>query len=249
MGEDTRSLAVGDGEGPPQRPAGLTAAEFALVARLPIFTGLDEKRLTRLIDQAAVRSFQRNTVVFLQDEPATRFYVILDGWVRLYRQTTEGQESTIAVYTRGESFAEAAILQSGTFPVTAVVVDDARLLVIEAVPFLRHLQADPRLCLNMMASMSIHLRRLVRQVEQLTVRSSTERLGDFLLRLAPTREARAAVIRLPWDKALVAARLGMQPETLSRALAKLRPLGIETKGSRVTINDLERLRRFVTDRR
>lgn len=230
-------------------PAGLTAAEFALVARLPIFTGLDETRLRMLLDRALVRSFERNAVLFLQDEPATRFYVILDGWVRLYRQTAEGQESTIAVYTRSESFAEAAILQSGAFPVNAVVVDNARLLVIQAEPFLRHLQADPRLCLNMMASMLIHLRHLVQQVEQLTVRSSTERLGDFLLRLAPTSDERASVVRLPWDKALVAARLGMQPETLSRALAKLRPLGVETKGSRITINDLEKLHRFVAAQR
>ena len=230
-------------------PAGLSAAEFALVARLPIFTGLDEARIRRLLDQAAVRAFARNAVLFLQDEPATRFYVILDGWVRLYRQTTEGQETTIAVYAPGDSFAEAAILQSGVFPVTAVVVHDARLLVIEAETFLWHLQADPKLCLNMMASMSIHLRRLVQQVEQLTVRSSTERLGDFLLRLAPAAAAREAVVRLPWDKALIAARLGMQPETLSRALARLRPVGIETRGSRVTIHDLAALRRFVSERR
>ena len=150
--------------------------------------------------------------------------------MRLYRQTLDGQESTIAVYTRGNSFAEAAILQSGVFPVTAVVVDDAKLLVIEAEPFLHHLQADPKLCLNMMASMSIHLRRLVQQVEQLTLRSSTERLGDFLLKLAQPGDARVAVVRLPWDKAMIAARLGMQPETLSRALARLRPLGIRNQG-------------------
>ena len=230
-------------------PAGLSAAEFVLVARLLIFTGLDEARIRRLLGQASVRSFARNTVLFLQDEPATRFYVILDGWVRLYRQTTEGQESTVAVYTRGDSFAEAAILQSGVFPVTAVVVDDAKLLVIEAEPFLSHLEADSKLCLNMMASMSIHLRRLVQQVEQLTVRSSTERLGDFLLRLAPAGYAPGAVIRLPWDKALIAAHLGMQPETLLRALARLRTVGIESKGSRVTILSLEALRRFVSERR
>jgi CRP-like cAMP-binding protein len=89
----------------------------------------------------------------------------------------------------------------------------------------------------------------VQQVEQLTVRSSTERLADFLLKLAPAGKAGEAVVRLPLDKAMIAARLGMQPETLSRALARLRPLGIETRGSRVTIRDIESLRRFVTDRR
>jgi CRP-like cAMP-binding protein len=114
--------------------------------------------------------------------------------------------------------------------------------VIPAEPFMRQLRADPELCLNMMASMSLHLRRLVQQIEHLTVRSSTERLADFLVKLADDGTERAT-LRLPYDKSMIAARLGMQPETLSRALAKLRRLGVETKGSRVTIRDVDVLRR------
>ena len=220
--------------------------DLQLIARLPLFAGLDVRRLGPLLAQATLRRFERDAILFLQDEPATRFYVVLDGWVRLYRETPEGQESTIGVFTRGESFAEAAIFQSGTFPVNAVVVDHARLLIIQAEPFVRQLRADPDLCLNMMASMSLHLRRLVRQIEHLTVRSSTERLADFLLRLASADQS--STIELPWDKALVAARLGMQPETLSRALARLRRLGVETRGSRITIGDFDALRRFTVGR-
>jgi CRP-like cAMP-binding protein len=216
--------------------------DLELIARLPLFAGLDQRCLRPLLAQATVRRFERDAILFLQDEPATRFYVVLDGWVRLYRETAEGQESTIGVFARGESFAEAAIFQSGVFPVNAVAVDDARLLIIQAEPFVRQLRADPDLCLNMMASMSLHLRRLVRQIEHLTVRSSAERLADFLLRLASADQS--PTIELPWDKALVAARLGMQPETLSRALAKLRRLGVETRGSRITIGDFDALRRF-----
>lgn len=215
--------------------------DLKLIARLPLFAGLDERRLGALLAQAVVRCFERDTILFLQDEPATRFYVVLEGWVRLYRETAEGQESTIGVFARSESFAEAAIFQSGAFPVNGVVIDRARLLVIPAEPFVHELRADPELCLNMMASMSVHLRRLVQQIEQLTVRSSTERLADFLLKLASADGS--PIIELPWDKALVAARLGMQPETLSRALAKLRRLGVDTKGSRVTIGDFDALRR------
>jgi CRP-like cAMP-binding protein len=94
----------------------------------------------------------------------------------------------------------------------------------------------------MMASMAVHMRRLVGQVEQLTVRSSSERVAEFLLKLAG-EGAESAIVHLPYDKGLVAARLGMQPETLSRALAKLRRLGVESKGRRVAIQDFEALRR------
>ena len=103
--------------------------------------------------------------------------------------------------------------------------------------------SSPELALNLLGSMSRHLRRLVRQVEQLTNRSSLERLADFLLRLCPPGEPRAE-IELPLDKVLVAARLGMQPETLSRSLARLRDAGVETRGSRIVVSDVAQLRRL-----
>lgn len=223
--------------------SGLTSQDFELVGQVPLFAGLERARLIDLLRDAWVRRVPRNTILFLQDEPASSFYVILEGWVRLYRETPSGHESIIAVLARGESFAEAAIFQAGAYPVNCAIVEDARLLCIPSEPFLRRLRESPDLCLNMMASMSVHLRRLVQQIEHLTVRSSAERLADFLLKLTP-EEGESAVIELPWDKALVAARLGMQPETLSRSLAKLRRIGVETEGSRVLIRDLAGLRQF-----
>jgi CRP-like cAMP-binding protein len=85
------------------------------------------------------------------------------------------------------------------------------------------------------------------RTQKLTLRSSTERLAEFLLNLA-RGGAESAIVHLHYDKGLIAARLGMQPETLSRALAKLRPLGVESKGSRVTIRDVQALHRHCVRR-
>jgi CRP-like cAMP-binding protein len=224
------------------RRAGLDDRDFAVIARVPLLADLEAGRLAALLGEAVVRRFPRNALLFIEGEPAGQFYVVLDGWVRLYRQTADGRESVIALLARGESFAEAVMFLGGRFPVSAAVADEARLLVIPAKPFRRALRDDSELCFRMMASMALHLRRLVGQVEQLTVRSSSERVAQFLLKLARDG-AESAIVHLPYDKGLIAARLGMQPETLSRALAKLRPLGVETHGSRVTIRDIAALRR------
>jgi CRP-like cAMP-binding protein len=221
---------------------GLLDRDVRAIARLPLFAGLGMGSLATLLAEATLRSVARNSQLFTEGDPARQFYVVLDGWVQLYRQTPDGRESVIALFARGESFAEAVMFLGGTFPVSAAVLDDARLLVIPAEPFRRALQSDNDLCFKMMASMAMHLRRLVGQVEQLTVRSSTERLAEFLLKLAGDGAA-SAIVQLPYDKGLVAARLGMQPETLSRALAKLRPLGVESKGRSVAIRDFDALRR------
>lgn len=222
-------------------PTGLSAPDIEILKRLPLFDGLPIDSTQHLLSEAGVRSYARNMILFVQDDPATRFFVILDGWVKLFRTTKSGGESIIAIYTRGESFAEAAIFDAAVYPVSAEVVEDSRLLVIPAGPFIRRLAENGDYALQMMASMSRHLRQLVTQVEQLTLKSSVERLASFLLKLSPDKQG-SVVVRLPFDKSLLAGRLGMQPETFSRSLAKLRQVGVECSGPTIRIHDVAALR-------
>ena len=206
-----------------------------------MFSGLTPPALAPLLEGAIARSFGRQTLLFLQGEPATRFFVVLEGWVRLYRQTPQGQEITIAVFGRGDSFAEAVVLQMMPFPVSAQTIAESRLLVIPAEGFLSHLRDSTELCFKVMAAMSRRLRDLVFQLESVSSRSTVQRLALFILRLCD-QEAGACRIDLPLDKNLIAARLGMQPETLSRCLAKLRRAGVETDGAALLVTDIDRLR-------
>ena len=224
-----------------QGPIGLCDDDAEILARLPLFTGMPPDSVRDLLRDAAVQAYPRGTVLFVQDDPATRFFVILEGWIKLFRNSESGDESIIAVYTRGESFAEAAIFDEARYPVSGAVVEDSRLLVVPALHFTRRLSENGEYALKMMASMSRHLRHLVTQVEQLTLKSSAERLAAFLLKLSP-QDTGAVVIHLPFDKSLIAGRLGMQPETFSRSLAKLRDLGVECKGSMVSVSDIAALR-------
>lgn len=223
------------------RHCGLTVAELELVRRAPVFSGLAPPALAPLLEGAVTRSFGRQTVLFLQGEPATRFFVVIEGWVRLYRQTPQGQEITIAVFGRGDSFAEAVVLQMMPFPVSAQTIAESRLLVISAEGFLSHLRGSTELCFKVMAAMSCRLQDLVFQLESVSSRSTVQRLALFILRLCD-QEAGACLIDLPLDKNLIAARLGMQPETLSRCLAKLRHAGVETDGAALLVTDIDRLR-------
>jgi len=219
------------------RRTGVTAADEERLLQLPLFNGLSAAGLHELLADAWVQNFPRNASLFLQGDPAVRFFVVLDGWVKLYRSTAQGDETVLGVFASGESFAEAAIFDQAVYPVSATIVEESRLLVVPAAPFIRHLREHGDYALKMMASMSRHMRGLVQQVERLTLKSSTERVAEFLVRLCPQRSG-AAVVYLPMDKALIAGRLGMQPETLSRSLAKLRPLGVTTQGPEVKIADV-----------
>ncbi len=219
------------------------AEDFQLICKLPLFTGLQGGTIRRLLGAGRVRQYRRGATLFSQEDPAESFFVVLDGWVKLSRDTAEGDEYIIGMFSRGESFAEAAIFDSGCYPVTAEAVEASRILVVPAKPFVASISNDPRLALSMLASMSRHLRHLVQQVEQLQAKTSSQRVGAFLLRLSDSADE-AITIQLPYDKSLIAARLGMKPETFSRALAKLRQLGVRSEGANVVVPEPQALRHY-----
>ena len=102
------------------------------------------------------------------------------------------------------------MFDAAEYPVSAVTVEDSRLLVVPADSFMQKIRGNSDYALNMMASMSRHLRTLVRQIEQLAAKSSTQRVASFLVRLCPD-DCDSAVVSLPLEKSLIAGRLGMQP--------------------------------------
>lgn len=227
----------------PRASGRLEAPDWQLIARLPLFDGLDSRMLERLLEPGRIVCPARGQQLFTRGERAAWFYVVLVGWVKIFRTTAEGRESVVHVFTRGESFAEAAIFAGGDYPVSASAATPARLLAVPAEPFLSVLEEEPRVARNMLAAMSRHLRQLVTALEQLQAHSASQRLATFLLGLVSS-EDRAADLHLPIDKGLIAARLGMKPETLSRALAALRTEGLEISGERVRVPDVEHLRKL-----
>ncbi|WP_070989144.1 Crp/Fnr family transcriptional regulator [Halofilum ochraceum] len=225
----------------PRASGRLESPDWQLVRRLPLFEGLESGMLERLLEPGRVVCPGRGDQLFARGQRAAWFYVVLVGWVKIFRTTAEGRESVVHVFTRGESFAEAAIFAGGDYPVSASAATPARLLAVPADPFLAILEEEPRVACNMLAAMSRHLRELVTALEQLQAHSASQRLATFLLGLVSS-DHEAADLHLPIDKGLIAARLGMKPETLSRALAALREEGLEISGERVHVPDVGHLR-------
>ena len=84
-----------------------------------------------------------------------------------------------------------------------------------------------------------------RELEHLVIQNAPQRIGCFLLRLTNQNETGPIKILLPYDKSLVAARLGMQPETFSRALMKLKDAtGMEINGATILLSDIKQLIQF-----
>lgn len=222
----------------------MDAADSEIVASTPLFRGMSPQMSQPLVGNSTPRRYEKGTMLFHQGEPATAFFIILDGWVKIYRTTPDGLEVVLHVFKRGETFAEAAMFLGGRYPASAETVAPSRLLKIDGEVFRARIRERPELAMSMLASASYQLKMLVEQIEQIKVRSAPQRIADFMIRIAPAREG-PVVLELPFEKSLLANRLGMKPESFSRALARLRAHGVTVDREIVKIADVGRLVSFV----
>ncbi len=211
-----------------------------------LFGSLPPDLAATLVERSTVRTVHRGEMLFLQGEPAEHVYVVLEGWVKLFRMTPQGAEAIVSVFTKGGSFGEAVAFRGDVYPVSAEGATDARLLQVRAGIVLDLMRERPEVALAILGATFLHLHRLVREMEQLKALNGAQRLAEFLLDLAPV-DAGSCTLTLPYDKSLIAGRLGMKPESLSRAFARLRSCGVTVNQNRLAIADLGALRDLVDE--
>jgi CRP-like cAMP-binding protein len=226
----------------------VNADDLDVVSRIAVFRALKPDTIRRVVAPATVAELAEREVLFRQGDPAAAFFIVVDGWIKLYRNTFAGDEAVLMVFTRGSSFAEAVAFTNGLYPASAEAVSEARVVRIPSSHVVRCIRDEPEIALAMIASTSQHLHHLVQQVEQLKAQSGVQRVAEFLASLCQIDHG-PAMIALPYDKALIAARLGLKPESLSRAFAKLRTVGVDVSASHVAIRDVASLYQLANDDR
>lgn len=221
--------------------------EYRGLARRSVLLGsVPEPIFDQVLAQAHSRSFDRGATIFLQGERASAIYIVAEGWVKLYRIAPSGAEAVVGVFTRGSSFGEAVAFRHDSYPVAAEAVTDCTLIRIEADSFLRIIRESPEVAIAMLSATFAHLHSLVAQIEQLKAQTGAQRVAEFLLDLAPSPTGTCEVT-LPYDKVLIAGRLGMKPESLSRAFARLKHRGVTVRQNVAHIQDVATLRDYVEE--
>jgi CRP/FNR family transcriptional activator FtrB len=216
--------------------------DVATLQRAPIFRDLDEPLLQRLTDIAELMVAPDGTTFCRQGELADRLHLLIDGQVALSNTAPNGTSAVVEVVRPGGHFVLATVLAHLPYLLNAEAVASSRVVVIQAAPLHALIQTEPTLSAALMRAEADVFRALVRQVCDLKLRTTAQRLGCYLLSLSNDQAGNTVSLRLPFDKRLLAARLGCRQENLSRAFASLRGLGVETHGARVVLNDIARLR-------
>jgi CRP-like cAMP-binding protein len=224
----------------------MRSEHLAIARQSLLLASAPEAVAQAVLASAQLREFDRGATIFLQGERANAIFIVVEGWVKLYRIAPNGAEAVVGVFTKGGSFGEAVAFRRDAYPVSAEAVTDCGLIRIETEVFLRLLRDTPEVAIMMLSATYAHLHSLVMQVEALKAQTGAQRVAEFLLELAPCDEGGCDVV-LPYDKFLIAGRLGMKPESLSRAFVRLRDHGVTIRQNNAAIRDVALLRAFADE--
>ncbi len=213
-----------------------------LIETVPLFERLNMPLRTQIEAISELVTAEEGEVLSVQGALPEYLHILLEGQVALTSTAADGTTAVVEVVHPVGHFVLASVLAELPYLMTARAVTRSRLLAIDASALLGLVRRDPALANTLLRSVSREFRTMVRQVRDLKLRTAAQRLGCYLLARVKDGEATHADFRLPFDKGLLAARLGCRQENLSRAFAALRAYGVETHGSRVILHDIPRLK-------
>jgi CRP/FNR family transcriptional regulator len=218
--------------------------DLTIPSHLPLIRHLSESQQRDVLDAGHGKSLRKGDVLFHEQDPAEAMYAVVTGQVKLVRYSPGGKEMLLHLVQPGQTFAEAALFGSGTYPATAVALKETRLWCLPSHRLEELIRRSPDLGLALVGSISVWTRTLAAKLELLTQRRVEERLAVYVLGRAAGRDLQAGTsVALTEPKNLIAAQCGTAPEVLSRTFRRLEAEGIlEVDGDTMRILDVERLR-------
>jgi len=202
----------------------------------------------KVVEHTFPHDFKTGEVLFRQQEAATDFYLLLKGKVKLSLLSMEGSEKIVDIINEGSTFAEAIILRGMPgFPVNAVALSDSSVLRIDAEAYTDVLNNSPKTCIKVMGCLSMRLHKLMGEINRLSLHNATYRLISYLLEQIPDEAIESTEVILSIPKHVIALRISVTPETLSRTLKRLSKEGLlEVHDSNIVLVNPIELRQMVS---
>ncbi len=219
----------------------------AILARLPLFGEVARESIEQIATHTREKRLQKGEMLFQKGDAPRGFFVVIFGQIKLAFPSSQGNEKVINILGPNQSFGEAAMFMDRPYPVFSEALADTLLLHIARHAIFDLLEEDNSFARRMLAGLSMRLHTLVQDVESYSLRSTTQRVIGFLLQQTMEEEGSETdvIVALPTSKQVIASRLSLTPETLSRVFHDLASANLITvHGKQITVHDVRRLRQF-----
>ncbi len=212
-----------------------------IIAKSELFGGLPPEHLDEIVNIAVEKKFKRGEPIFFEGDPGIGFYMVATGKVKIFKTSFSGKEQILHIFGVGEPFGEVPVFHDQPFPANATALEKTTLIFFPRKRFVEIVYSMPALVMNMLAVLSMRLRRFATQIENLSLKEVPERLAGYLLYLS-VEQGNTNQVTLDISKGQLASLLGTIPETLSRIFAKMSDEGlIKVDGKQISLLDIEGL--------
>jgi len=204
-----------------------------IVASSPILANLDPVETMRFIKQGRSRRANKGTFLFHQDGPATSFYIITEGRIRLVQLASDGQQIILNFFGPGDGLGIIVALSNMPYPASAEVLEDSLVLSWDRETTRKLMLQIPQLALNGMEMIAERFARLQGRYLEMATQRVEQRIALTLLRLVRQfgkRVEDGVLIDMPLTRQELAEMTGTNLYNVSRILSKWEQAGTVRTG-------------------
>jgi CRP/FNR family transcriptional activator FtrB len=220
----------------------MSEVQYPEVRALSLFAGMAEANFQSLMRGAYVQNFPPQIELISESEPSDFLHVVLSGSVDLY-SAWNGRDTSLATVRPISTFILAATIKNAPYLMSARTLEKSRIVLIPSQDVRTIFDADSDFARAIVTELAQCYRAVIKSQKELKLRTSLERLANYLLR-QQKRTGGGAAFELDFEKRRLASVLGMTPENLSRAFKGLQPYGVTVEGAHISIFDQADLERF-----
>lgn len=204
-------------------------------------TLVDHLRLHAKLENVAAKTF-----LLREGETPEALFILADGLVQLLTSQC-GTNTTVLILKPITCFITYAALCGEILPASARTIGPAKVYRMAAADARHLVETDTDFARFVLNDLAGAQSALMQELTSLRTKTALQRLVAWVVAMRDKAKTSTA-LELPYDKSLLAARLGMAPETLSRNLAQLAKLGVAVHGRKLRIKNFERLRQIAKSR-
>ena len=216
------------------------------LARSPLFQGILPEDLDRLARGMAQRRYRRNEVIFHEGDPGESLHVVVEGRVKITRESIEGDEAIVAIIGPGDTFGELVLLDGAVRSATATAIEPTETLTMTRAAFSSLVDGSDPFRWQLLGGIAHRLRRLTDQLAEVHFLDLTGRLALQLTRLAEESAPGRLTdieLRATLTQSDLAAMVGGTRQRVNQIIGDFAAEGlIAHDGGRLIVRDLERLR-------
>jgi CRP/FNR family transcriptional activator FtrB len=217
-------------------------AHYPEIRALNLFAEMADENFRSLLRGAYVQNFPPQIELIGEGEPSDFLHVVLSGSVDLF-STWNGRDTSLATARPISTFILAATIKNAPYLMSARTLEKSRIVLIPSQDVRAIFDVDASFARAIVTELAQCYRSVIKAQKDLKLRTSLERLANYLLR-QQKRAGGGSVVELDFEKRRLASVLGMTPENLSRAFKGLQPYGVTVEGTRISIDDQADLERF-----